>query len=138
MIDRKTITDLKAVQSFVELWTKFHYIYNGIFSKGIISKEDEIRYLETRNAMRAKYDDLKRAMEFKYMPHGRLTDPVGDVLTVETIRFVSEDNLKRLNEDWKASYVFLNSILERLKEKKDRLEDMSPIGSFFRRVLSGK
>jgi len=138
MIRRASDSDLKAVKSFVEYWSKFHNMYREMFSKGIISKEDEIKYLETRDTIRSKYDELKGVMEFTYMPHGRLSDPVSDVLAVGAVRFISEENLKKLNNDWKDSYVFLNSILERLKEKRDRLEDLSPIGSFFRRFFMGK
>jgi hypothetical protein len=138
MIGVKSDADLKAVKSFVELWAKFHHMYNDIFSRGSISKEDEDKYLETRNAIGAKYDELQRIMEFRYTPHGRLTDPVSDVLAVKTIRLISEANLKKLNADWKDSYIFLNGILERLKEKKARGEELSPIGTFLRRIFSGK
>ena len=138
MIEQIKDTDLKAIKSFVEFWERFHHIYNDLFSKGIITKEDEEKYLETRDSIRSKYAELKNVMEFTYMPHGRLTDPVNDVLTVDAIRFISENNLRKLNNDWKDSYVFLNSILERVKEKKSLLEDMSPVGAFFRRIFRGK
>jgi hypothetical protein len=69
------------------------------------------------------------------MPHGRLTDPVSDILSVEGVRFVAERNLHKLEDDWKDSYIFLNGVLERLKNKKKRLEDFNPIGVFFKRAL---
>lgn len=136
MIDKKTEADIKAVKSFIEFWMKFHHIYNDTVSKGIISKEDEEKFLETKDVIKAKYVELTGMMEFKYMPHGRLTDPVSEVLSVETIRLISEENQKRLNNDWKDSYVFLNNIQERLKEKKRRMEDFSPIGVFFKRIFT--
>jgi len=137
MIDKKTEAGIKTAKDFIEFWTKFHHIYNDTVSKGIISKEDESKFLETKGMIKAKYDELKSMMEFKYMPHGRLTDPVSEVLNVETIRFISEENLRKLNNDWKDSYVFLNNILERLKEKKRRVEGFSPIGVFFKKIFSG-
>lgn len=137
MIDKKTEADIKAVKSFIEFWMKFHHIYNDTASKGIISKEDEEKFLETKDVIKAKYVELTGMMEFKYMPHGRLTDPVNEVLSVETIRLISEENQKRLNNDWKDSYVFLNNIQERLKEKRRRMEDFNPIGVFFKKIFSG-
>lgn len=135
MIDQKTEYGIKAVKDFIEFWTKFHSMYAGILSRGIITKEDEERFLETKRMMGEKYAQVSAALDLKYMPCGRTTDPVGDVLMMGSIRFVSEDNLKKLDNDWKYSYIFLNNILERLKNKKRRLEDFSTVGVFFKRVL---
>ena len=49
-----------------------------------------------------------------------------------------EKNLKKLNEDWRDSYIFLNSIVERLKSRKKRLEQFNPIGVFMKRFLERK
>lgn len=134
MIDKKTEIDIKAIKGFLEFWMKFHSIYNDTISKEIISNDDENRFLETKNMIRDKYGELIGLLEYHYMPHGRLTDPVNDILVLDSIRYMAEKNLKKLNDDWKDSYVFLNNILERLKSKKRRLEQFNPIGVFFKRV----
>ena len=124
MIDKKTEGAIKALKDFLELWGKFHSIYKDIASKEIITKGAEAKFLETK-------------LEFKYMPHSRLTDPVGDILALDRITFISERRLKKLNEDWRDSYIFLNNIMERLKTKKRRLEGFNPIGVFFKRITEG-
>ena len=138
MIDKKTETDIKAVKEFLEFWTKFHHIYNGTISKEIISNEDEDKFLQTKETIRAKYERAKSGLEVNYMPHSRLTDPVNDVLSISGIRLMSEKNLKKLNEDWRDSYVFLNSIMERLKNKRKRLEQFNPVGVFVKRFFERK
>lgn len=138
MIDKKTEIDIKSVKSFLELWIKFHSAYTAITSKDRIVKDDEDKFLETKTIVAAKYEELKKMLEFKYMPHGRLTDPVNDILSIEAVRFSSEKNLAKLEDDWKDSYIFLNGILERLKNKKRRLEDFNSIGVFFKRILERK
>lgn len=138
MIDKKTESDIKAIKSFLELWTKFHSIYDEAVSREIISKEDEDRFLETRDAIKSKYAELKNSLELKYVPHSRPTDPVDDILAITGIRLMSERGLKKLNEDWRDSYVFLNSIIERLKSKKKRLQGFSAIGVFFKRFFEGQ
>lgn len=135
MVDKKTELDLKSLKDFLEFWVKFHVIYDNTVSRDIISKEDEEKFLETRNTIRQKYEELKGSLEFKYMPHSRMTDPVNEVLLLDSMRLMSEKNLKKLGDDWKDSYVFLNSILERLKNKKRRLEQFNPVGVFFKRIL---
>ena len=138
MIDRKYESDIKIVKSFLEFWVKFHSIYLNVVSRENISREDEAKFLETKDLIKNKYDAMKNGLEFKYMPHGRLTDPVSDLLLIDNIRFMAERNLKKVECDWKDSYVFLNSILERLKNKKRRLEQFSPMGVFIKRFIESK
>ena len=86
----------------------------------------------------SKYGELKNSLDYNYMPHGRMTDPVSDILSLQTIRFISEDNLKKLNNNWKDSYVFLNNIFERLKTRKRRFEGFNALGVFFKRIREKK
>lgn len=135
MIDKKTESDIKIVKGFIEFWVKFHSIYSNIASKDSIGKEEEALFLETKNLIKDKYDSLKNNLDFKYAPHSRLTDPVNDILKLDSILFMAEKNLKKVDDDWRDSYIFLNSILERLKNKKRRLEQFSPTGVFFKRFF---
>ncbi|MDP2928462.1 MAG: hypothetical protein Q8O01_00165 [Candidatus Omnitrophota bacterium] len=135
MVDKKTESDIKTVKSFLEFWVKFHSIYSGVVSRESISKEDESKLLETKEIIKNKYDGLKNGLEFKYMPHGRLTDPVSDVLGINNVRFMAEKNLKKLEGDWKDSYVFLNNILERLENNKRRLDQFNPMGVFIKKIF---
>ena len=135
MIDKRYNSDIKTVKSFLEFWVKFHSIYSNVVSKESISKEDEAKFLETKELIKNKYDTLRNSLEFKYMPHGRLTDPVNDILLIDNVRFISEKNSKKVENNWKDSYVFLNSILERLKNNKRRLEQFNPVGVFVKRFF---
>jgi len=135
MIDKKTEADIRSAQSFFEFWTKLHALYKETILKDIITNDDEKKYLDTLGLMKAKYEGLKGGLEFRYMPYGRFTDPVSDILAVHNIRFISENNLKKLDDDWRDSYVFLNSIVERLKSKKRRLGQFNPVGVFLKRVF---
>lgn len=135
MIDKKTESDIKIVKSFLEFWVKFHSIYSDVVSKDNITKEEELKLLETKGLIRNKYEELKGSLDFKYAPHSRLTDPVKDILQLDNVRFMAEKNLKKVEDDWRDSYVFLNSILERLKNKKRRLEQFSSAGVFIKRFF---
>ena len=135
MIDKKTEADIKMMSDFLELWIKFHSIYKEMASKGIITKDDEMKFLETKEIIQKKYEAMKGRLEFKYMPYSRLTDPVSDILSLDRISFISERNLKKLNEDWRDSYIFSNNILERLKSKKRRIGEFNPVGVFFKRMF---
>lgn len=135
MIDKKTEADIKSVKSFLEFWEKFHSIYSTLISMETISKEEESKFLGTKSLIKDKYEELKSGLEFKYMPHTRLTDPVNDIIAIDNIRFMSEKNLKKTENDWKDSYIFLNNILERLKSKKRRLEQFNPMGVFLKKFF---
>ncbi len=135
MIDKKTESDIKTVRGFLEFWAKFHSIYSGVISMENISPEAERNFLETKEIIKEKYGQLRSGLEFKYMPHGRLTDPVSDILEIDNIRFVAEKNLKKFRGDWKDSYVFLNNILERLESKKRRLDQFNPMAVFIKKFF---
>lgn len=135
MIDKKTEADIKILKSFLEFWVKFHSIYSGVVSKESIGKEEEAKFLETKSLIRNKYDELKNSLDFKYVPHSRLTDPVNDILQMDNVRFMAEKNLKKVEDNWRDSYIFLNSILERLKNNKRRLEQFSPAAVYFKRFF---
>lgn len=135
MIDKKTEADIQALKSFLEFWGKFHSIYGEAVSKEIISDEDEAKFLEVRDSIKSKYEELNASLDFKYALHSRITDPVDGVLAINGIRLMSEKSLKKLNDDWRDSYVFLNSISERLKNKRKRLEDFNPVAVFFKRFF---
>lgn len=135
MVDKKTESDIRTVKGFLELWVKFHSIYSDVVSMESISKEDESRFLGTKDIIKNKYDVLKNELEFKYAPRGRLTDPVSDILGMDNVRFMAEKNLSKLEGDWKDSYVFLNNILERLESKKRRLDQFNPFGVFIKKFF---
>lgn len=138
MIDKKIEQDIKAVEGFLEFWGKFHSMYDHTIDKELITNEDEAKFLETKELIKTKYEDLKASLELNYAPKSRLTDPVSDILALHGIRFMAERNLKKVSDDWKDSYVFLNSILERLKDNKRRLEEFNPVGVMLRRVFRGR
>lgn len=138
MKDKKTESDIKILNGFLEFWAKFHSIYSEVLSKDIISDEDEAKFFSVRDAIRSKYEALGDSLEFKYAPHSRMTDPVEGVLSINSIRLMSEKGLKKLEDDWRDSYVFLNSIAERLKNKKRRLGGFNPVGVFLKRFFEGK
>ena len=135
MTDKKVNIDIKSLKSFLEFWGRFHSIYGATLSKELVTADDENRFLETKAMIRSKYDELKKGLEFKYMPHGRPADPVEEVLSLKTVRFTSENSLKKMEGDWKDSYVFLNNIIEQLANKKRISEDLNPVGTFFRRIF---
>jgi len=135
MIDKKTETDIKSLKEFLEFWEKLHSLYSDTISRERITKDDEDAFLKAKSALKVKYDALKESLEFKYMPHMRLTDPVDDILSLESIHFISEHSLKKLEDDWRDSYVFLNSILERFENKKRRFEQFNPVGVFIKKLF---
>ncbi|MFH1995457.1 MAG: hypothetical protein ABIJ27_00490 [Candidatus Omnitrophota bacterium] len=127
--------NIKNTKDFFELWIKFHGLYKDILKKESITRKDEENFLETKSLILSKYSTLTENFEFRYMPHNRITDPVEKILSVKNLSAMSEDRLKKVEEDWRDSYVFLNSIVERLENKKRRLDRFNPLGIFFKRFF---
>ncbi len=135
MIDKRTEGNTRDLSSFLESWGKFHQLYNEVTAKPIVTKEDEAVFVETKELIRKKYDELRLRLEFQYMPFSRLTDPIVDILALDTISHMSETKLKKMEDDWNDAYIFLNNILERLKNRKRRLEHFSGVGVWAKRLF---
>jgi len=135
MIDKQIEANLLKIRSFREFWGKFHSIYNELSCKERLLEEDDAKFLETKEMLRKKYEELIKALDFKYMPHTRLTDPVESILSLGTIRFIAEKNARKIEDDWLDSYIFLNSVEEHLKNRKRRLENVSFISLFFKNLM---
>ncbi len=135
MIDKKTEENIKDLSGFMDSWLKFRQLYMTICSKSLLTKEDESIFFETKELVSKRYAALKDKMEFKYMPYSRLTDPVHEILGLDGISCMSEKKSRRIDDDWRDSYIFLNSILERLKNRKKRLEHFSTIGVWVKRMF---
>ena len=135
MIDKKTEENIKNIDTFLESWGKFRQLYDEITAKSIVTKEDEALFSETQAIISKKYEDLKGNLEFKYMPYGRLTDPITEMLSLENVSNMSEERSGKIKKDWDDSYIFLNNILERLKNRKRRLEHFSDAGVWAKRLF---
>ena len=111
MIDKKTEAAIKSVKSFLEVWTQLHSMYGQILSRDIITKDDEDKFLSSKDMVAKKYSDLGSGLDFKYLPRSfyrsceRYTSHRRYTVRVEK-------SLKKIDDDWQDSYVFLNSILE--------------------------
>jgi hypothetical protein len=138
MIDKKIEADIKEVTAFLELWGKFHSIYRLTIAKERISNDDEAKFLETKDILAKRYEEMRSSLDLKYSPYGRLTDPIEEILALKGIRLISEKNLKKLEADWSDAYVFLNSILERLKNNRRRFDQFNPVGVFIKRIFKRK
>jgi len=133
MIDKRTEENIKDLGSFVESWLKFQGLYRQLVSKERVSREDEDIFFETKKIMAERYDALKANLDFKYVPFSRLTDPVSEVLALENVLNMSEKRSRKIEADWNDSYIFLNNIIERLENRKRRLEDFNPLGVWVKR-----
>ena len=135
MIDKHIQENIKGLRSFLEYWIKFHGLYRDIIRKDLITTVDEEHFLESKNLISNKYTELTNSFDFRYMPQNRLTDPVIEILALKNISAMSEERIKKIEGDWNGSYIFLNNILERMENKKRRLERFNPMGVFFKRLF---
>ncbi len=135
MIDKRTEDNIKDTKSFLESWGKFHQTYINLISKGTFTKDDEAVFFDTKMILSERYSVLTSSLEFKYMPYNRLSDPVSEILGLDNISCMSEKRIKKIEDSWNDSYIFLNKILERLKNRRKRLENFSAVGVRIKRFM---
>lgn len=138
MTDKKLETNIRMTKTLLEMWTKLHSLYADILSRGLVTDEDESKFMESKEMVARRYAELRDMLDFKYTPHNRMTDPVADILSLRNMRLMSEKTALKLDADWKDSYVFLNSVLERLENRKRRIGGINPISLLVKRMLVRK
>ena len=137
MIDKVLETKIKRTKDFLELWAKFHSLYKSALSKPSIPKEDEELFLHTKEVLSPRYGELRGVVkaELGKAAHGQ--DVILELLGMESMQALSDTAMERVQKQWKDSIAVLNSVLEELENKNRRIDKISPL-SYFIKKITGK
>lgn len=119
-------------KEFMELWVKFHQIYKEAMEKTSITPEEEELFLQTKSIVARKFQVLADSMSMDRATIERTYDVIGQILSLKNISALSEQVLKKIENDWHESYISLNRLLGHLEVQKDTL--IRHKGSFAKRI----
>lgn len=108
-------------KEFMELWVKFHQIYKEAMGKSSITPEEEELFLQTKSIVARKFQILADSMSIDRTTIERTYDVIGQILSLKNISALSEQVLKKIENDWHESYISLNRLLGHLEAQKDTL-----------------
>lgn len=118
MVDKITLSKIEHIKEFLELWMKFHQLYKSAFDKQSITKEEEDNFLQTKSLIARRYQILMDELELKPTVEDKTMDVIGAILSLEGVSNISDLHLKKLENDWHNSFLFLNRLLGKLEATK--------------------
>ncbi|MBL7155657.1 MAG: hypothetical protein ISS90_00765 [Candidatus Omnitrophica bacterium] len=122
MIDKTLETNIKKTKEFLEIWNKFHQIFENTISENHVDEEKVKEFTSVRDLVNSRYEDLMDSLGVKPLKRFIMSPAMCSLLSLERISIMSDEKSKSVTRDWKESCEFLNSLKARLEKKKKRIE----------------
>ena len=135
MIDRKLESNIKKTENFIEIWDKFHDIFENALSDNAINKDEEKNFFATKTLVNSRYDDLMDSLGVKPIKRFIKSETIYNILSIRDLSIMSDRRSSMVHGDWQNSFNFLRLLLERLKRKKRRIEGFSRFSFLAKRRL---
>jgi len=114
-----TKESIAKTREFLELWVKFNHIYKEAMGKTAITPEEESSFLETKSIIARKFQALADSLSIDRFTMDRTYDVINQILSLKSISTLSEQALKKIENDWHEAYISLNRLLGHLEVQKD-------------------
>jgi hypothetical protein len=127
-------------KEFIELWKKFNQIYKEAMGKSAITEEEEELFLETKSIVARKFQTMVDSITVERSTIDRTYDVINQILSLRSISTISEEALRKLNNDWHQSYISLNRLLghieaQQVETAKKPVIDFRKITSYIGRFI---
>lgn len=122
MVDKELEFNIKKTKDFIEIWGKFHSIFNNTFRDGSLNNDEEKNFLSTKALVNSRYDDLMDSLGVKPIDRFIKSEVIYSILSITDLSIMSDEKIENINKNWNKSSEFLEVLLERLKRKQKRIE----------------
>ncbi|MFH1380812.1 MAG: hypothetical protein ABIH57_01385 [Candidatus Omnitrophota bacterium] len=136
MIDLKLEANIKNTKEFIELWTKFHQIFEKTISEPLVNNEKEAEFASVRKLLNSRFEDLMDSLDIKPLKRFVMCTAICNILALEELSNMSDEKMKNFNTDWDESSKFLYGILDRLNRKKNRIGDFNKFAFVIKRKIN--
>lgn len=113
---------INSTKEFIEMWKQFNKIYKEAMVKTSITPEEEEAFLETKSIVARKFQVLADSLSIDRFTVDRTYDVINQILSLKSISTLSEQTLKKIENDWHEAYISLNRLLGHLEVKRDAPE----------------
>ena len=115
MTEKDLKTNIKNTRDFIDLWGKFHDLFQSASRREAITREEENLFLETKSLVADKYTSLKGFLKPYLAADEGTMDVIADVLSLKGMTTISDDALRRIEQNWDHSRDVLNRISKQLE-----------------------
>ena len=122
MIDKKLENNIKKTKEFIEIWSKFGNIFQKTLSEGHVGSEREKEFISAKSLVDSRYDDLMDSLGVKPLKRFMMSPAIYNVFLIGKLSIMSDDKIKKLEENLSESNKFLEALFSRLERKKHKIE----------------
>ena len=121
----------------MELWMKFHNLYQEASRKETIDPQEEDTFLETKSLIARKYQALIDLLGMSQsLEQDRTFDVISQVLSLQGVSALSDVQIQEIENGWHQSYIALNKILGSLENRKEALAKINPLSLILPKIVS--
>lgn len=138
MIDKELEHNIKKTKDFMEIWGKSRRIFKNMISGNHVDTGKEEEFASVKDLLNSRYEDLMDALGVKPLRRFTMNQSVCNILELGNISIMSDEKLKSADRDWAESQKFFETLFERLKRKKRRIEGFNRFFLSVKRKIAKK
>ena len=129
---------IAKTKEFLDIWKRFNQMYKAAIGKSDISQEEEDLFLETKSVVARKFQMLADSLSIDRFTVDRTYEVINQLISLKSMSTMSEQTLKKIENDWHEAYISLNRLLGHLEAKKDNPDnDKSSVTKAYRPMATG-
>lgn len=135
MKDKQLERNIQKLEAFLETWKQFNQFLQRAFRGETFSDEDEEQFLELKSTIAQEYETLLMSLGGEVEREEKALRILMDAPSLRSLRDSSEGMARRVEADWHAMFIKLQSALGRLKGRRIQLASISTAGVVSGRIL---
>ncbi len=136
MIDKELEEKIKKTKEFMELWMKFHELYQAAQKKEIIDAQEERAFLETKSLITRKYQALTDFLGVAPTSEDKTFEVISQVLSLQGVSAFSDVQIEEIENGWHRSFLLLNKLLGGFENRKETLAKINLFSRLFPKIFS--
>lgn len=135
MKDKQLEKNIQKLEAFLETWKQFNQYLQRAFRGESFTDEDEDQFLELKSTIAQEYETVMMSLAPDVEKDEKALRILVDAPSLRSVRDSSEGMARRVEAEWHATFIRLQTALGRLKGRRMQLASVSTTGVVMGRVF---
>lgn len=135
MIDELLEKKISSLQDFIKLWVDFKNFLEEREGKESLSPEEEREFLEIKSRIARQYQGLVDTLKEDLRGEESIISILSHAPNLKQLVADSGMQLRKIKNDWHESFIFLNTVLGRLENRRRELASVSRFKILLPRIV---
>lgn len=125
MRDKRLENNIKRVEAFIEQWKHLSQFLDRGFQSAEFTAGEEAMFLELKSVIAREYEMMMTTITVDVERNEKVLRLLNGMPSLTELSQLPEGADKRLTAEWHSSYLWLQSILGKLRGRQEQLADIS-------------